>query len=133
MTFNSTNLEKINRIEQFLEECSGWRRLLEFFRQENSYLKTRLSMMLDRNTDTDFLTLAEQYQSLFLLKDEFFTEILQDVKRHEEALKMIIQKKMWAEDITEKKQKKLRNEIEFLEKDFAKMKDEFNKQLLLVL
>ena len=40
-----------NKTEQFLHENITWKRLLDFFIQENSFLKTRLSEVVDRETD----------------------------------------------------------------------------------
>ncbi len=119
--------EKISKTEQFLQECAGWLRLLDFFKQENSFLKTRLSVVVDHNTDMDFLALAEHFQNLFILKDEFITEIIHDARRQEILLKAAAEKKLSPEDNLVKKQQKLRNETEYFEKDFNTTKNEFNK------
>lgn len=128
MLYDTYDNEK-NKAEQFLQECTAWLRLLDFFRQENSYLKTRLSMAVDHKTDKDFLNLAEQYQNKFILKDEFINEIMQDAKKQEETIKDIISKKSMLEERIIKKQQKLRNETEYLEKDYTKLKNDFNRQL----
>lgn len=116
--------ERTNKIELFLHECAGWIRLLDFFKQENSYLKTRLSIAVDHKIDKDFLNEAEHFQNLFILKDEFINEIAHDARVQERKLK---EKQL--DDKVLKSQQKLRNEIEHLEKDFTKMKNDFNKQL----
>lgn len=133
MSINGHHNERINKTDQFLHECAGWIRLLDFFKQENSYLKTRLSQLVDHKIEIDFLPLAEQFQNQFILKDEFITEITQDVKRQQFVLADTITKKIPAEEKVIKKQQKLRNEIEFLERDFSSNKNEFNKLISAVL
>ena len=128
-----SNLMKKNKTDQVLQECTAWERLLDFFKQENSYLKTRLSEVLDNKTDKDFLALAEHFQNQFILKDEFVDEMLHDVREQEKNLNILAEKKAIIEERLIKKQQKIRNEMEFLEKDFNRMKNEFNKYLLSVL
>ena len=122
-----------NKTDQVLQECMAWERLLDFFKQENSYLKTRLSEVLDNKTDKDFLALAELFQNQFILKDEFVFEMLDDVKEQGKNLNILADKKATIEEHLIKKQKKIRNEMEFLEKDFNRIKNEFNKYLVSVL
>ena len=133
MTNNVHHNEKLSKTEQFLQECAGWIRLLDFFKQENIYLKTRLSGVVDHKAETDFLPLAEQFQSEFILKDEFIKEITMDVKKQQSMITDIAVKKISAEETLNKKQQKLRNEIEFLEKDFSVTKNQFNKFISSVL
>ena len=122
-----------NRTDQVLQECMAWERLLDFFKQENSHLKTRLSEVLDNKTDKDFLALAEHFQNQFILKDEFVDEMSHDVREQEQNLLILADKKATIEERLIKKQQKIRNEMEFLEKDFNRMKNEFNKYLVSVL
>ena len=132
VTINS-NFMKKSKTDQVLEECTAWERLLDFFKQENTYLKTRLSEVLDNKTDKDFLALAEHFQNQFILKDEFVDEMLHDVREQEKNLNILAEKKAIIEERLIKKQQKIRNVMEFLEKDFNRMKNEFNKYLVSVL
>ena len=133
MSNNQLHHDGISKSEQFLQECGGWIRLLDFFKQENSYLKTRLSFVVDHKAESDFLTLAEQFQNQFILKDEFITEITRDVKKQEYSLVETTTKKNPADEKLIKTQQKLRNEIEYLEKDFSSTRNEFNKFISSVL
>ena len=122
-----------NKSVQFQYKNQTWERLLEFLKQENAYLKNRLSEVLDHNTNKDFLPQAEHYQNLFIVKDEFMDEMRHDVHEQETALKKVSDTVKDSIDIKlVKMQEKLRNEMEFLEKDFIKIKNEFNKYLLAV-
>ena len=127
------NLMEKNKTDQVVQECMAWERLLDFFKQENSHLKTRLSEVLDNKTDKDFLALAEHFQNQFILKDEFVDEMSHDVREQERTLVVVAEKKANIEERLIKKQQKIRNEMEFLEKDFNRMKNEFNKYLVSVL
>lgn len=125
---------RISKIEQFHHENLTWERSLDFFKQENAYLKTRLSEVVDQVSDKDFLALAEHFQNQFIIKDEFIRELQHDINSQEKNLKdTILRSSEVPDDRTTKKQDKLRNEIEFLEKDFARLRNEFNKYLSTVL
>ncbi|MFM6925948.1 MAG: hypothetical protein ACKOU7_10645 [Ferruginibacter sp.] len=101
--------------------------MLDFIKQENSYLKTRLSEVLDHSTDRDFLALAEQFQNKFILKDEYIDELRHDINQQDQQLNDMKENRV-NEKLT-RLQEKLRNEMEFFEKDFNKLKNEFNKYL----
>jgi len=99
--------------------------MLDFFKQENSFLKNRLSEVLDVSTDKNFLALAEQFQNKFILKDEYIDELRHDINKQELNLKDTSQNTVDNKLI--RLQEKLRNEMEYFEKDFNKLKNEFNK------
>jgi hypothetical protein len=117
---------KLSKPDQFQHENKTWGRMLDFFKQENSFLKTRLSEVLDHSTDRNFLALAEQFQNKFILKDEYIDELRHDINMQELNLKDTTEN---AESKLAKRQEKLRNEIEYFEKDFNQLKNEFNKYL----
>ena len=116
---------KLSKPDQFHHENKTWVRMLDFFKQENSFLKTRLSEVLDNSADKNFLALAEQFQNKFILKDEYIDELRHDINKQEMSLKETAEN---AVDIkVTKHQEKLRNEMEYFEKDFNTLKNEFNK------
>jgi hypothetical protein len=119
-----------NKIEQFLHENITWKRLLDFFIQENSYLKTRLSEFVDKETDKTVIANAEYFQNEFLLKDEYIHDMENDIKSHEKNLQLVIAQKKILDNKICKQQEKLRNEVSYLEKEFSSLKNQFNKYLL---
>ncbi|GAB2816606.1 hypothetical protein GCM10027043_16390 [Ferruginibacter profundus] len=122
------------KLDQYRHEYHTWKRMLEFFKQENAFLKTRLSEVVDRNTDKEFLALAEHFQNQFIIKDEFMDELRHDINEMEAELKTPSgSAKIITDKKTEAKQTRLRNEIEYLEKNFTQLKNEFNKYLVSVL
>ncbi len=123
-----------SKFEQYHHENQTWGRSLDFFKQENNYLKNRLSEVVDHKTGKDFLALAEHFQNRFVLRDEFIDELLKDINTQEKLLKEnYIKGVSPIDEKIIKKQDKLRNELEYLEKDFTQLKNEFNKYLASVL
>lgn len=118
------------KTEQFMHETATWKRLLDFFIQENSFLKTRLSEVVDKETDNLFIAQAEHFQTEFILKDEYIHDIEHDIKEQEKNLKSSLTQKTAPDYKTCKKQEKLRNEMSYLEKEFAHLRTQFNKYLL---
>lgn len=124
------------KLDQYRHEYLTWKRMLEYFKQENAFLKTRLSEVVDRNTDREFLALAEHFQNQFIIKDEFMDELRHDVNEMETNVKAtpgVLKTAITPDKKMETKQNKLRNEIEYLEKNFTQLKNEFNKYLVSVL
>ena len=121
-----------NKTAQFLHENFTWKRLLEFFILENSFLKTRLSEVVDKENDKMFIACAEEFQNDFILKDEFILDIVNDIKVLEKNLQLASAQKIEPDEKTCKRQEKLRNEMNNLESEFAVLKTQFNKYLLSV-
>ncbi len=115
------------RPEQFIHENRTWLRLLDFLKQENTVLKNRLAEVLDHESSKEFLAQAEHYQNLFIIKDEFIDELRHDVNVQVQSLTAKFNGKL--DEKMQKKQEKLRNEMEYMEKDFTKLKNEFNRYL----
>ncbi|MEP7142644.1 MAG: hypothetical protein ABI707_07230 [Ferruginibacter sp.] len=119
-----------NKTEQFLHENATWKRVLSYFIQENNFLKNKLSVVVDRETDKLFIAHAEQFQNEFILKDECMLDIGNDIKRQENDLQQASEQIAAPDHKTCKMQKKLRNEMSNLEKECSNLKIQFNKYLL---
>ncbi|MCB0709527.1 MAG: hypothetical protein R2765_11475 [Ferruginibacter sp.] len=122
---------KISKPNQFQHENKTWNRLLEFFKQENTFLKNRLAEVVDHSTDKEFLALAEQFQNKFVLKDVYIDELRHDINVQEQELDNSTT--TVPDNKLIKRQEKLRNEMEYFEKEFNNLKNEFNKYLSSVL
>ena len=125
------SLVKITKPDQFHHENKTWNRMLEFFKQENILFKNRLSEVVDNSTDKGFLALAEHFQNRFIIKDEYIDELRHDI--NEQDKKLTESTANYIDINLIKRQEKLRNEMEYFEKDFNKLKNEFNKYLAKVL
>ena len=122
---------KLKKPDQFHHENKTWTRMLEFFKQENTFLKNRLSEVLDHSSDNNFLALAEQFQNKFILKDEYIDELRHDINVQDDILNDNTAAPVYNKLV--KTQEKLRNEMEYFEKDFNMLKNEFNKYLSTIL
>lgn len=125
------SLVKITKPDQFHHENKTWNRMLEFFKQENILFKNRLSEVVDNSTDKGFLALAEHFQNRFIIKDEYIDELRHDI--NEQDKKLTESSTNFIDNKLIIRQEKLGNEMEYFEKDFNKLKNEFNKYLSTVL
>jgi hypothetical protein len=121
---------KISGLDQFTHENLMWERALNFYKQENSFLKTRLSQVVDNNTDKAFVEQAEHYQNIFLFKDEYIKELCQDIRMQLELIKNAVPGNALHTNAMNRMQDKLRTEMEKFERDFSIQKNEFNKTLV---
>jgi len=122
-------LVKVSKHDQFEHENYMWKRSLQFFKQENSALKTRLSQIIDSTDNTDFFKLAEYFQNLFLLKDELGQKLDQEITHQLERLGVCAHIGYISAEI-QNSQENLRREISYFESDFLRMKNEFNQLVL---
>lgn len=130
LKYNKQLLNGSNKTAQFLHENISWKRSLDFFTQENNYLKTRLSEVVDRETDKIFIGHAELFQNEFIQKDEGIRDIGNDIKEQEINLQLAIKLKKDPDIKACKQQEKLRNEMAYLEKECSNLKTKFNKYIL---
>lgn len=119
-----------NKIEQFLHENMTWMRQIDFFNQENSHFKTRLSEVVDMVIDKRIISNAERFQNQFIVNDECINDMARDIRLHEKILQLIRAQKKAPDSKACKMQEKLRNEMVYLEKQFLKLKNEYNQYLL---
>jgi hypothetical protein len=134
-SMKSVKLHKVsNKLEQFHYENLTWVRSLDFFKQENNFLKNRLSEVVDNTSDKNFLAQAEHFQNQFIIKDEFVDELKHDVNEQERILMdRYIKTGNGIDDLVIQRQKNLREQMEYLEKDFTNLRNEFNNYLTLFL
>ena len=123
-------MSEANMIEQFLHENIAWQRRLDFFNQENSDLKNRLSKVVDNATDKKIVSAAEHFQNEFILNDECIQDIGRDIKLQEKNLQLTQTQKKTPDSKVYKMQEKLRNEMGYLEKKFSKLINDFNQYIL---
>ena len=120
---------KITAYDQFLHEVQTWDRSLDFYKQENNFLKTRLSHVLDNNSDKTFLAFAEQFNSRFLFIDEYIKDLKRDLSQQVNMLNQFMKGNITQQRPLENLQKKLRTEMVNFEKIVTAIKYDFNQQL----
>lgn len=118
----------ISKQDQLRHENNTWNREIEFFKQENALLKTRLSVVIDSSNDKKFILLAEYFQNQFLLKDELISDLKSDINNQGNEIKLNINKNELPGEILNR-QETLRKEISYFETDFSRLKNEFNQSL----
>ena len=121
---------KISAIDHFIHESETWERALNFCKQENAYLKTRLSQVVDNNTDKEFVELAEHFQNRFLFTDEYVRELCRDIRLQLDQVKKIISPDKLHNRAIQRMQDKLRKEMEKFERNFSSLRNEFNQKLV---
>ena len=120
----------MNILEQYHHENMTWLRSIDFFRQENSFLKNRLAEVVDGTTDRDFLAQAEHFQNQFIIKDEFLDELRHDVQEQERDLTLRFRHQNFSPDSAMRdRQQQLRGQMHYLEKEFNSLRYEFNNYL----
>lgn len=117
-------------ISQFQFEIHSWIRLIEFLNQENTHLKNRLSEVIDQIKDREKLALAEHFQNQFIVKDDVYDHINHDLKKqaHKWSEIKLISSKEISDDLA-KTQKNLRDQIEFIERDYTVITKDYNTYL----
>ena len=111
---------------QYRHETDTWKRYLHFIQQENNHLKNRLSQVLQHDTDEQFLERAEYFQNKFVAEDDTVNMLRQDIQELDHLLT-----KESGEDGTmlkdlQKKLKKMQKDMEIVERQFSKLKSDFN-------
>lgn len=116
----------------FKHEVATWIRALDFLQAENIVLKNRLAELLKLQIPHHLLEKVENYQNTFLSKDAIFSILRHDIKEHKKSLQHLhINNNI--DDSFFQKQQVLRNDMEKMEKEFSRLKAEFNNYLAEVL
>lgn len=118
-------------IIQFQHEIETWERILAFLSEENINLMDRLTEILKimEATDKKFLERIEYFQSSFLDENKTVGSLRSEVNEQDRLLFRDIYENGKQISEVKKKQKKLRKELEIAEKEFNKLKFEFNNYL----
>ena len=119
----------ISKQNQFEHENNTWKRSLDFFKQENAFLKTRLSVVIDNKDDKEFIKLGEYFQNQFLLKDEFIEGLKTNIDAQNNQIRFHLEGDKLTNDILGK-QEKLRREMSYFETDFSRLKNEFHQLVI---
>ena len=114
--------------EQLKHEKITWLRSLDFLQVENIMLKNRLAEILRLNVSNEILDKLEHYQNIFLSKDAVISILRHDIKEHKKGLQnsLAINDK---NDPLFQRQQLLRSDMEKMEKEFSRLKAEFNNYL----
>lgn len=121
----SQNQKKI----QFRHESDTWKRYLQFIQQENNNLKNRLCQVLQHDTDEQFLERAEYFQSKFIAEDDMVNMLRQDIDELDHLLSKEAHENGSFLKEVQKNLKKMQKDMEIVERQFSKLKSDFNLYL----
>jgi len=117
-------------IKQYEYESESWKRVLGFFQEECINFKKRLSEILKHEVSSDLLERAEYFQYKFITHDELIRLLYNDIVNQCKLLQKEILVDGERLDHLVKVQHKLRYEIKIEEKEFSKLREEFNGYLI---
>ena len=118
------------KINQLQIEINTWKRLLNFFREENVCLKNRLSDILKNGFNRKLLEEFENFQTKFIKQDEMISLLRNDAA---ELDKLLLNEKSGAiisDDKIDRKLDYLRTNIANSEKQFFQLQLNFNIYIL---
>lgn len=118
---------------QYRHETDTWKRYLHFIQQENNHLKNRLSQVLQFDTDEHFLERAEYFQNKFVAEDDTVNMLRQDIQELDHLLAKETQQESTMLKELQKKIKKMQKDMEIVERQFSKLKSDFNLYLAEIL
>jgi hypothetical protein len=118
------------KINQLQVEVNTWKRLLNFFSDENICLKNRLSEILKNGFDRKLLEEFENFQTKFIKQDEMITFLRNDIA---ELDKLLLNDKLGIginENTIDRKLEHLRKNIVNSEGRFFQLQINFNTYIL---
>lgn len=112
--------------DQHLEN-QDWLKRLDFYKEELNILKERLQEVTSKNTNADFLKSVEHFQNQFLIQRNHVDELAHQIKANEHTLVKEIKRSPVAVDHRKVESHDAETDfMEFFEKNFAKLRAEFN-------
>ena len=116
---------------QYMFETSSWIRLMDFLHQENAYLKTRLSEVMDDITNNQNLALAEHFQNQFLVNDDAYDHMKNDLQRHVEKWNQQTMSDETNAILSLRKiHTRLKEQIDYIEREHAVLRKDYNTYLI---
>jgi regulator of replication initiation timing len=117
------------KLKQLQYEADTWKRMLGFMMEENIHLKNRISQILKDKFNENLLDEVEAFQSSFIKEDEMIGLLRNDLAELDKLLKREVFEDGMIIKNVETKLKKLRHNIKNAEKQFGKLKMDFNNYL----
>jgi hypothetical protein len=125
------NLKIGSKWTQYIFETSSWIRLIDFLHQENAFLKTRLSEVMDDITNKQNLALAEHFQNQFLVKDDVYDHMKHDLQRHVDKWnQQSSSDESNAVQLLKKIHARLKEQIDYIEREHAVLRKDYNTYLI---
>jgi regulator of replication initiation timing len=118
------------KLKQLQYESDTWKRILGFMMDENIHLKNRITDILKNGFNKNQLEGVEEFQNSFIKEDELIGLMRNEVAEFDKLMvREIFEDGQIARDVY-KKLNQLRHNIAVAERQFSKLKQEFNYYLL---
>lgn len=115
---------------QFKHENETWLRTLDYFQQENIYLKNRIAQIAKTNINSIFLSELELYQTRFIEKDTVISMLRYDITTQNELFNAgSVLDDNNISSLILKTQNRLRTDMQNMEQEFNRIKFSFNNYL----
>jgi hypothetical protein len=113
-------------LEQLIYEVETWKRLIVFIKNENLMRINRLNEIIKSNNDKNILCKIENFQVQFLMLEEFYSVLNNEVVDQHHRL-MLVKKKEYEIDLISiiKHQQDIRINLEKLINKINKIKADF--------
>ena len=120
-----------NKYIQYKHENDTWLRTLDYFQQENIYLKNRLAQIAKTNINGNFLNDLEVFQTRFVDKDTVIAILRYDIALQNDLIESFdpISDDTYKGSRIMLNQNKLRDDMQQMEKEFNRLKFDFNNYL----
>ena len=114
-----------------LKELESLIRTLDFIKEEQTYIKGRLSLLLDQNESNLSILWAEELQQQILNRESAVKLLKNDILSLDKLVKLQSPKSSPIDNILSVNLKKYKEQIVYLENDFMKWKHEVDNKLQL--
>jgi hypothetical protein len=109
-------------------ENSNWMNKLKFYKDEISILDKRLSEIASKNNHKEVLAQVEHFQNQFIIQSNNINEMSHAIGKHEAALEKEIDKNPTAVEHRKfEYHDRQKEQVESFEKNFNKIRSEFNQ------
>lgn len=117
------------KLNQMRYESETWKRTLGFILEENIYLKNRLAEVLRYRFNEEMLDEAERYHNRFVREDELVSLLRHDLAEMDKLLVREVFEDGPLKKKVNRNFARLRIHMKKAEKDFGKLKMDFNSYL----
>ena len=126
--YKTINMKTEEKIYTKHADHTDWMSKLEFYEDEISIMKNRLSVIASKNSHQDVLAQVEHFQNQLIVQKDNIDEISHTITIDEDAIQKEVEKKSKSGDHIKKgTHAGEKIAVELFEKNFNKLRAEFNE------
>ena len=115
--------------EMIIKQLESMLRTLDFIKEEQAYIKGKLSILLEHNVEESMVIWAEELQQQILNRESAVQLLKNDIVSIDRQVKLQSPKSSAIDEILSQKLKKFREQIVYLENNFMQWKHEVDTKL----